>query len=383
MVALSISESIAVKKISLCILAYNEAVRLEKSLSGLFTQSLFQDCPRVQASPLHLDLLVIANGCVDETAAIAGLSLTKHLGAPGNSPRVASCPSQISVNWQIIELSEKGKSNAWNQAVHHFSDPDADCFIFMDADIELLHPQTLENLIRGLQEDPDVQVTTDRPIKDVHFKTQRSWSEALSAKMYGPTDVTALTPLERTALCGQLYCARTHVLRQIWLPPAVAVEDGFLRAMLVTDNFTREENLQRIQAVPNANHQFEAYTHPLDLIRHEKRQIIGTTINFIIFQHLWQTCSPDRPAGSWIEYQNRHHPDWVNDLLQQYRKEQGWWLIPKGFSGRRFQALGQRSWPARLRRLPIVILACLIDHWIFLLANLELHRTGGLGFWGR
>jgi hypothetical protein len=371
------------KRVSLCILAYNEASRLDRCFASLFTQSLFQRCVREQSSQLQIDLLVVANGCVDETAAIAQLSLTKHLGSPISSTSVTDASSQPSITWQVIELSQKGKSNAWNLAVHRFSNPETDCFIFMDADIHLLHPQTLENLLHGLQDHPEAQVTTDRPIKDVLLKQQRSWSEGLSAKMHQPTDVTELTAVEKTGLCGQLYCARATALRNIWLPPEVTVEDGFLRAMIVTDGFTCEENLERIQVVPNATHCFEAYTRPWDLIRHEKRQIIGTTINAMIFNQLWRTCSLDRPAGQWIEQQNVHDPNWVRDLLQQQRQTQGWWLIPLVFSQRRFKFLQKYDWPNRLRRFPIALLAFFIDHWVFLLANWEIQRTGGLGFWGR
>ena len=59
-----------------------------------------------------------------------------------------------------------------------------------------------------------------------------------------------------TAVAGSLYCARGEKLRKITMPDGLPVEDGFLRAMLVTDLFTQKDNNKRILVVDNVCHYF-------------------------------------------------------------------------------------------------------------------------------
>jgi glycosyltransferase involved in cell wall biosynthesis len=407
-------------KISIIILAYNEATRLEKSLNSLFSQSIFQELnpglsrqyldelntagqlgfeinhpaqfdqsnnqsnlgsiPQSDRPLSQLELLIIANGCQDKTVSIAQAVLEKNLGYSS-----ANSISAGIISWKVVDLPQKGKSNAWNMAVHHYSDVDSDSLIFMDADIDFLNPQTLENLIQGFEDYPEAWITTDLPIKGILFQQNRSWHQSLSAAIHSPREIADLTEIERTSICGQLYAGRASSLRKIWLPLDVIVEDGFLRALIITEFFTQiEENPSRIQIIPNASHLFDAHNiHPWAFVRREKRQIAGITINFIVFNRLREICADNHPAGNWIESQNTNNPLWVKDLLQHYRQEKGWWLIPPGFSLRRFKTLQNSQGFNWIKRLPIVLLASVIDHIVFLLANLELHRTGGFGFWGR
>ena len=69
------------------------------------------------------------------------------------------------------------------------------------------------------------------------------------------------------------------------MPIGLAVEDGFLRAMILTDVMSIEEDFTRLDG-GNVFHIFAAERSVSALIRHQTRLVIGTAINIAIFEHL-------------------------------------------------------------------------------------------------
>jgi glycosyltransferase involved in cell wall biosynthesis len=383
--------------ISIGILAYNEANTIGTSLESLFQQSLFQQGqhqpaplsqlgqslqpssqsgsqsgsqtgsiaqPPVLDRPLTIELIIVPNGCTDHTAAIAQQTLERL------APPIAA----KHITWRVCELAEAGKSNAWNTYIHQLASPTAEYFVLMDADIVIQGSETLSRLVAGLDAHPDVSVATDLPKKDVALKPNKTLMEKLSTKISDQDESS-------TGISGQLYCARAEVLRQIWMPKGLAVEDGFLRAMVVTKGFTEPEIATRIKCIPGTSHLYEAYVTIPSLLRHEKRLLIGTTVNKFVYDYLWDQCRPDRPAGSLIAQNNAENPMWVADLIQQGIKTQGWWLIHESLLLRRFRNLQRYPIGKALLRLPLAILAFGADLWVFVRANQAIHQGKGIGYW--
>ncbi|NCJ06758.1 glycosyltransferase [Synechococcales cyanobacterium C] len=352
--------------ISIGLLACNEAETLPQTLESLFQQSLFQAASAFPQIPEpHLEVIVVANGCTDATVSVAQATLEV----------LALDDGLTTVHWYVHDVAQPGKSHAWNLYVHDYAATEAEYLILMDADIQFVAPRTLERMIQTLEHHPEAWVSVDTPIKDIQLKPTKTFLEWLSLR------ASSTASSAKVAICGQLYCGRAAALRTIWMPPGLPVEDGFLRAMIVTNRFTEPERLSRIQRTPEAAHQFEAYVTPQALIRHEIRLVVGSTLNAFIYHYLWENATPDCDAGTLICHNNHSNPQWLHHLIQAAVQERGWWLIPRAFWFRRFGVLRHYSWRNRCLRFPLVLVAFCVDWWVFWQANRELHRQGGLNYW--
>ena len=349
--------------ISIGMLAYNESVSISTTLQSLFQQSLFNE----PDGDKFIEIVVVPNGCTDETATVARATLeefVKRLPQPG-------------VRWRVCEVAQPGKSNAWNLYVHKFSDPAADYLFLMDADIKFLDPHTLRNMLDTLETKPEAWVAVDTPVKDVALKEKKSLMERLSVSVSPSLDSSKL------GICGQLYCGRAAVLRGIWMPPGLQVDDGFLAAMVVTDRFTSPAVFERIVLAKSASHVFEAYTDLKRLLRHEQWLVVGSTINAFLFGDLWANCNKQQDAGSLIERRNNHDPLWLHRFIQATVSEKGWWVIPRSCLFRRFESLRHRRPLTLILRLPVATIAFLVDLLVFFQANRQLHNEGSIGYWGK
>lgn len=354
--------------INIGVLAYNEAALIAQTLSSLFQQSIFQ--LEQPLSQLTLEIIVIPNGCTDETAAIAEATLKECVERSPHQPR-----------YRICDVEQRGKSNAWNLYVHEFSDPAAEYLILMDADIQFLNPCTLHDLVEALQQNPEAWISVGLPVKDVALKSHKSLIDRLSVAI--SKSAPEPLPTENSMICGQLYCSRAKALRAIWMPIGLPVEDGFLRAVACTEGFTMPENShQRVKFVKSATHVFAAYTHVASLLNHEKRLIIGSVINAFLYDYLWKNCHSEQTAGSLIRLRNYQDPNWLNYLLQEAVAKQGWWVISPDFYLRRWRGLRSYPMAKKILRLPLVIVASLADWLVCVQANSALKRGEGIGYWG-
>jgi len=352
-------------KISIGILAYNESISISTTLESLLQQSLFNDSQYCK----FIELVIVPNGCTDQTAEISRNTLATLVKQRVQPP---------AIRWQVCEVAQPGKSNAWNLYVHEFSDPAADYLFLMDADIQLLEPDTLRNMIDCLETATERWISVDNPVKDVSIKKNKSLMEKLSVQM----SKESLRDDDDPYICGQLYCGRAAKLRQVWMPPGLPVEDGFLRAMVCTDLFRSKEGIRAVKRAPNASHSFEAYISIPSLLRHEKRLVVGSTINACLFGYLWANCNEQQDAGSLIKRNNEQNPLWLHELIQQLRQENGWWLIPSSYLFRRFENLQRFPGLKAVRRFPLALIAFLVDLLVFFQANREIHKGNGLGYWG-
>jgi glycosyltransferase involved in cell wall biosynthesis len=354
--------------IGIGVLAYNESSSIRQSLKSLLQQSLF-----TQANPnVDIEISVVPNGCTDDTAVIAK-SILEDLITPSTYPQV---------RWQVCEVKQAGKSNAWNTYVHQIADPNAEYLFLMDADIELLEPSTLSSMVNLLEKSPDAWVAVDRPIKDVALKEHKNLVEKLSA-LVSNLSGNQSTEEGPAWLCGQLYCARACQLRQLWLPIGLPAEDGFLYTMIVTDGLQVSAIPQRVVLSKSASHVFQAYTRISRLLRHEKWLILGGTVNELIYKKFAGGTLQKQHVGSLIKELNEHDPDWLRKFVEQTAAEEGWWLISPFILTRRFQSLRHKPLGKAILLIPLAISAFVIDLMLALQANFELHQGSKLGYWGK
>ena len=343
-------------KITIGVLAYNEAATISRLLHSLFQQSLFQDSNNDRI----IEVIVVPNGCTDSTAQIAKniLYLTEFSG-------------------QVCEIEETGKSNAWNLLVHQFSASDTDFFFLMDADIILYAHETLEKMVDVLVENPEYWVSLDRAIKDVELKENKNLLEKLSLAVSKSSNECQLY------ICGQLYCARASALRKIWMPAGLPVEDGFLTQMVIRENFTIENPTfeKRIVRVKEASHIFEAYTNPIELIDHEVRVVVGIAINIFLTYYFKMRCNEQQTAGTLIAKMNQENHFWLDDFMKRTLSKKSWWVIPISLVFRRYRSLQNYSLLKAFLRIPIATLAFVVDLSVFIRANSKLHRKTITNYW--
>lgn len=220
-----------------------------------------------ELADIDVRVLILANGCRDDTAARAAAA-----GA------------------EVAELPQGGKSRTWNRFVHDLSRPNADLLIFCDADIEFPEPDSLARLIRGIVAQPDLWVLNSQPVKDTAIYGAKSMVERLALRASGGLNGW------KTAICGQLYVMPAARARAFRLPIGLPVEDGFLRAMVLTDNLSHEEDVSRIDGQDGVWHIYKSETSLTGLVRHQERIVIGGAINATLFAHLVKFNPADRPS---------------------------------------------------------------------------------------
>src|SRR5438874_7356264 len=107
---------------SIGIIAWNEEEAIQATLESLWQQSLFAQLRR---RGLRAEIICVANGCTDRTAELARLFFEK----------IKDEPLRAAVSCRVVELSERGKNNAWKVYVPSFSAANAARLILMVADI--------------------------------------------------------------------------------------------------------------------------------------------------------------------------------------------------------------------------------------------------------
>lgn len=320
-------------RVDLGVFAHDEEAGISAMIAGL----------RAQRVPgLDLRVLVLANGCADQTVQVA-----RAAGA------------------EVAELPEGGKSRTWNHFVHGLSRPEADLLIFADADIVLPEPDTLARLIDGLTKRPALWVLNSQPVKDTALRGAQTWVERLALKASGGLDDW------KTAICGQLYAMPAARARQFLLPIGLPVEDGFLRAMVLTSALSAQEDLSRIDGLDGLHHVYASETTLAGLVRHQERIVIGSAINAALFAHL--RALPDGARRAELARLAREDRALSGVLAQALPR----W--PDGYVPLHF--LVKRLARARMSRLPVALLGFAFDAIVYLRAQIRMARGAGAGFW--
>lgn len=344
--------------VAIGILAHNEEARIEQTLRSLFSQDVFQ----TRAT----ELVIVANGCTDKTAAAAERSLVDHraIWAAHGSARVE-------------EIVVGGKANAWNQFVHQLSARGASILVLMDADITILNPNTISSMIATLEASTHAVICVDRPVKDIELKTSPSFLERL---LLGTSPT--INP-ENVGLCGQLYCAYSEQLRLIKLPVEIMCDDGFVRALALTEGFTKPEDPRRIVMDTTVSHSFASVATLRELFKHEKWIVAGNIVNALLFERFWAEARTDRSAMTLMREWQMQDAQWLFHYIQSQVKARKWDLLPRGNWTRRWSRLRGQPFSIILRRLPVAAIATIIDAAIFVAAIRDVRRGRAFRYWGR
>jgi glycosyltransferase involved in cell wall biosynthesis len=351
--------------VSIGILAWNEADVIEKTLASLFQQSALRG-PAGDMPDIEWEIIVVPNGCSDDTAERARRVLADQVAATGRKD----------IAWVVHEIAEPGKSNAWNCFVHELSSVHAELIVMLDADIEFGEQETISNTVRALLADPHAAVAVDQPIKSAARKPNKTLIERFSVAASGTSNSGP------PAITGQFFCARAKALRDIWMPKGLSVEDGFLRAMIVTDGFRSPADESKVIRAPNASHYFETLTSIRSIFRHELRIVIGSALNcYLNWDFLLFATDPNGPgAGALIRNLLEKNPDWYRKLITNSIRNHGYWVLPRGMLLRRFSNLTERRGQLP-KRLAVATAGFLLDLPIFVVANHRLKHDKAIGFW--
>lgn len=347
---------VAGPSISIGVFAHNEEDNILATLESLATQDIF----RLAAFPsAKITVSVLANGCTDATVPIASNYLN----------------SQSCFDGQVLEIKKAGKSHAWNQFIHRRESQEIDYFICIDSDIEFGSESVLSTLMIRLSCNDKAYLAVDRAKKDTELKTRRTVFERLSLLF------SRFMRQGSTAVAGSLYCAKGDILRRVHMPDGLPVEDGFLRAMLVTDLFTQPDNTKRILVVDDVWHYFTPDPSLKSLFRHEERLLIGTFINSVIYGFLWaEVAAMGMDAGVLIDQKNNTQRDWLQQLIDEY-KARHYFFIPRRFYFKYFSKLKNISIARRIVLFPVILIASLVRSVLLIKVERKLAKTSGIGFW--
>lgn len=342
-------------KISIGIFAYNEEKNILRTLESLANQDIFKQAK----SDTLVVVTVVANGCNDNTVALSN----RYFNQNGNLDGV------------IMEIPTAGKSNAWNEYIHANAQSEADYFVCMDSDISFGSADVISTLLKNLIQESEAYLSVDIAKKDTSLKKNKSLFEHASLFFSG------IMQRGSTAVAGSLYCARGGRLRRIFMPVGLPVEDGFLRAMLVTDLFTCKDNNIRILVVDDVCHYFTPDSSIKALLKHEERLLIGTFINSVIYGYLWaEVANSVTDAGQLVETNNLLNPNWVEDLITKYRESHRP-LIPRKFYYKYWNKWARLSRGTKILTFPMITLASIIKYLMLKKIQRKMSKESCIGYW--
>jgi glycosyltransferase involved in cell wall biosynthesis len=347
-------------KIVIGILAWNEENSIGNTIGGLRGQTLLDEVAKLPGSSDTMEIIVVPNGCSDRTSEVAAAALEdlrSHF--PCLRTRVES-----------LEIGSK--THAWNEFIHRLSPADADFFILMDADIELLTPTTLADMVCALQENPHAFVAADVPVKHIVKKRRLSLADRLLLAVGG------MTKAAPGQLTGQLYCARAGVLRRVRIPMGLIVEDGFLKQILCTNGYSEPVDHSRIIRVETASHLFECYTRLRDIWNHQVRQAVGQTLYSYLTKYLREEKVSGDAAFELLSDRTKADARWFQELVRREVARRGVWVMDTASLTMRFRRVRFAKGLHKLVFFAVAVLAFPFDLAVFLVSNHRL-RAGKVG----
>jgi glycosyltransferase involved in cell wall biosynthesis len=340
------------KHVDIGLFAHNEQANIVRTLTGLLKQDV---------GDLDVRLVVLANGCRDATVEVVR-SFIKSEVVKNEGIRI-----------EVEDLEKGGKSRTWNRFVHSISRPDADVLIFSDADIELPQSDAIRNLVQGLRSDPMLYAFNSHPIKDiVHRPGNLSFLDKLIAR--GSETLNDW----KTAICGSLYAMPAQKARGFHMPIGLAVEDGFLRAMILTDNMTTNEDLRRITG-GDVFHVFSSERTISALVKHQTRIVIGSAVNAAIFNQL-VSLPPTQRQRALIDA--THDDGWLTGIIRAQLPRWPYAWIPSIYLTKRVRYMLQQ--PQTLlqpKKLLLLVVGFCFDVVVYVNAQIKMARGAGSGYW--
>jgi glycosyltransferase involved in cell wall biosynthesis len=335
---------------SIGIMAWNEESSIGPMLASLFEQTIFS---KLATRGVRCEVVCLANGCTDQTVAISK-EIFLH--------QQRENPARCGLSAWVADITTPGRNNAWNRFVHEFSAREARYLCLMDADIIFNRPDTLELVLNELESNPHLGGASDWPVKNIGPKADQSLRERLSL---ATSEMTGTLP---GRLNGMLYCLRTDLARNLYLPRDVlANDDGFFKAAICTDFFRAPLDPTKVVSVRQATHLYEPYLSFRDVVNNQKRQMIGQTTVYVIIEYL-KTLPEERRAklANTLRQNEARDPDWLKKLIDAHMAQtRFFWQIFPGIIGFRWRRLWQLPglskvayFPAAAAGFVVTLIAC-------------------------
>ena len=349
-------------RISVGIVAWNEAVSIGMTIDSLFSQQLFQ-CHHEGVE--GIEIVVLANGCTDDTSVVAMNAINKCL---------AMCPLKY-VSARVCELPGPDRPGAWNELVHRISNRRSDYIVMMDGDIYFSSRDTIWQLVRSLEEDPYAHAAASMATKDVALKRRRTVKDRVSLVM---TDMTrrVVDNLKRRILTGGCYCGRAAYWRRIELPAGMRGDDAFLTRMAVTSLLTTPPDERRIACPEGATFVFEAYDSLWVLFKQHRRRMVGRYIESLIYEAVGaEICRSGGDAGEVLHRWNREDPGWLVKMIRQRVAKAGSCIYPLGRMLSRWRQAAYQPFPRSVFLFPLAMLGSVWDLAVGLAATNVMKRN--------
>ncbi len=315
--------------LSIGIMAWNEEASIVRTLDSLLGQSIFA---HLASRGEACEVVVLANGCTDGTVRVASEAFARaRRDFPGRArPRA-----------RVEDIPQPGRNNAWNRFVHEFSDRGTRYICLMDADIVFNRPDTLELVFGELERNRHLGGASDNPVKNIAAGRSPSLREQLSL---AASDMTGTI---EGRLNGMLYCLRSGIARNIYMPRDLgATDDGFFKAAICTDFFSARLDPSKVVSVVAATHLYEPYLSLRDVLNNQKRQMIGQTTVHVIITCLMTLPTADRiNLGATLRRNEERDPDWLKRLIDAHVARHAFWALFPGiltFRWRRYRQMGER-----------------------------------------
>lgn len=323
--------------LSIGILAWNEEDSIQPMLKSLFAQSIFR---RLADRGLRCEVICLANGCTDRTVPV-----TREIFESQEREH----PDRAGLSAWVADIPEPGRNNAWNRFIHELSSAEAHFLCVMDADIVFDRPDTLELVLTELERNPHLGGASDWPVKAIALKSRKTMRDRISLATSDMTGNIA------GRLNGMLYCLRTEIARNLYLPrDVVANDDGFFKAAICTDFFRAPSDPTKVVSVRQATHLYEPYLAIPDVINNQKRQMIGQTTVYVIVEHLKKLPLEQRTyLAETLCALDQNDPDWLKRLIETHMKgvKHFWQLFPDLLSFR-WKRLAQQRGTKRITHFP-------------------------------
>jgi hypothetical protein len=341
--------------VDVAVFAHQEESTVPNAIGDLARQSVLRD------PAIDLRIWILPNGCRDRTAEAARNAVER-------------LPPDDAARFTVLDLPKPGKSRTINAFMHEISRPEADIFICMDADVRLVEQTTLSDMVSALATRPQLRIFTGRPVKDiVHHKVRTGPVERLIAA--GSEQLTDY----RTSLAGGLYAIRAEAARRVHLPIGLPVEDGFLRAMVVTDFLSGPEHLERIDGDPRVFFIYESIRTIPALIRHQTRIVVGSAINAMLFARIRRLTRTSAEAEDLLREAARDET-WLSAALKEDLPRAPFGYVPFHFLTKRIE-----RFKPEILLSPMRVLAFLgglgLDVVAWVRASFIMSKGRGAGHW--
>ncbi|MBA2127590.1 glycosyl transferase group 2 family protein [Hyphomicrobium methylovorum] len=342
--------------IDICLFAHNEAERITSVLGDLVQQSLLAN------DGTDWRLVVMANGCSDDTTAVAERWKSEQ-------------PERLAHRIEIATIQKSGKSRSWNIFTHQLLRPDAQQVIFMDADIRLVDPRTIQMMSESLAARSELKVYVSRPVKDIQYYNLKVGPVAWLINQGG-----GMLDDYRTSISGQLYVIRSETARSITMPIGLPVEDGFLREMILTDLLSRPEEISRIDGRNDVFHVYESLRTVRQLLRHQTRIVIGSAINAALFASLRRKQMSFDEAKRYLRAV-ADDEDWLRTTLKAELPRAPFGYVPFHFLHKRLNIGKRTDIRMSAKTLLMTAVGFSMDAVVYVLATIRMTRGQGVGYW--